>query len=74
MLLEYDNYLKQILYLWYEMVTTLKYGAEKDSLSKLLERLNKRTGRGVNVKKYSGKLKLDKDSLSVQKDLRNEWE
>jgi hypothetical protein len=44
------------------MVTTLKYGAQKDSLSKLLERLNKRKGRGVNVKKYSGKLKLDKDS------------
>jgi len=56
------------------MVTTLKYGAQKDSLSKLLDRLNKRKGRSINVKKYSGKLKLHKDALTIQKELRNEWE
>jgi len=56
------------------MVTTLKYGAKEDSLSRLLDRLNKSKGRGVNVKKYAGKLKINKDALSIQKELRNEWE
>lgn len=56
------------------MVTTLKYGSKDESLSKLLERLNKRSRRGINVKKYAGILKLDKDPLSIQKELRNDWE
>ena len=56
------------------MVTTLKYGSQKDSISKLLIRLNKRSGKGVDVKKYFGKLKMEKDPLTIQKELRNDWE
>ena len=56
------------------MVTTLKYGAQKGSLTRLLNRLNKKTSRGVDVRKYSGALKLKKDPLKLQKELRNEWE
>lgn len=56
------------------MVTTLKYGSQKDSLSKLLDRLNKRSRKGIDVKKYTGILKLDKDPLAIQKELRNDWE
>ena len=56
------------------MVTTLKYGSQKDSLTKLLARLNKRSGKGINLSKYSGKLKLGKDPLLIQKDLRDDWE
>jgi len=57
-----------------KMVTTLKYGSQKDSLSKLLDRLNKRSRKGIDVKKYTGILKLDKDPLAIQKELRNDWE
>ena len=56
------------------MVTTLKYGSHKDSLSKLLDRINKRSRKGVDVRKYAGILKMDSDPLSIQKELRNEWE
>ena len=56
------------------MVTTLKYGSKEECLSKLIERLNKRSRRGVNVKKYVGILKMDKDPLSIQKEMRNDWE
>ncbi len=56
------------------MVSTLKYGSQKDSLSKLLSRLNKRAGKGIDVHKYSGMLKLKDDPLKIQKNLRNEWE
>ena len=56
------------------MVITLKYGSQKDSLSKLLARLNKKSGKGIDVRKYSGILKLKGDPLSIQKQLRHEWE
>jgi hypothetical protein len=56
------------------MVTTLKYGSKKDSINKMLDRLSIKSRRGVNTKKYSGIIKLKKDSLRIQKDLRNEWE
>lgn len=30
--------------------------------------------KGVNTKKYCGVIKLDRDPLQIQKELRNEWE
>ena len=56
------------------MVTTLKYGSKKDSINKMLARLSIKSRRGVETKKYSGIIKLKKDSLQIQKELRNEWE
>jgi len=56
------------------MVTTLKYGSQKGSLSRLLTRMSKKSGKGINVRKYSGILKLKEDPMKNQKELRNEWE
>jgi len=56
------------------MVTTLKYGSQKGSLSRLLARMSKKSGKGINVRKYSGILKLKEDPMKIQKELRNEWE
>ena len=55
------------------MVTTLKYGSNTDSINKMLDHLSSKSRRGVNTKKYSGIIKLKKDPLQIQKDLRNEW-
>lgn len=56
------------------MVTTLKHGSQKDSITKLLNRLSKKAGRGIDAHKYSGLIKLKGNPLEIQKELRNEWE
>ncbi|MDY7394245.1 hypothetical protein UMM65_03260 [Aureibaculum sp. 2210JD6-5] len=57
------------------MVTVLKQGATKQSIRKILEKLAKEIRpKGVDVYKYCGKIKLDKDALTIQRGLRNEWE
>ena len=57
------------------MVTVLRQGATKKSIHSILEQLAKGiTPKGVDVYKYCGKIKLNKDALTIQKDLRNEWE
>jgi len=56
------------------MVTVLKQGATKRSIKKILEQLKKDLKpKGVDVYKYLGKIKLKKDALIIQKELRNEW-
>jgi len=55
------------------MVTTLKQGSQKDSITKLLNRLSNKAGRGINTKKYSGLIELKGDPLTIQKEIRNEW-
>ena len=52
-----------------EMVTTLKYGSRKESISKLLKRLNSNLGKGIDAYKFSGQLKLKNDPLKIQKAL-----
>lgn len=55
------------------MVMTIKQGATKKSIMKLLENLAKEVKpNGVDVYKYVGKISLKKDALSIQKELRNE--
>lgn len=57
------------------MVTTLKQGATKKSIQRLLKDLTKELKpKGVDVYKYVGKINLHKDALTIQKMLRNEWE
>ena len=57
------------------MVTVLRQGATAQSIRNILEKLAKDVKpKGVDVYKYSGKIKLNKDALDIQKDLRNEWE
>jgi hypothetical protein len=55
------------------MVMTIKHGASKKSILNLLKELQTKTSKGVDMKKYTGKIKLKKDALNIQKDLRDEW-
>jgi hypothetical protein len=53
------------------MVLILKKGATKKSIEDLLKKV--RTKKGVNTHKYCGTIKLKKDALNIQKELRDEW-
>ncbi|MBI3134503.1 MAG: hypothetical protein HYZ14_07470 [Bacteroidetes bacterium] len=52
---------------------TIKHGASKRSIVSLLKELDEKTGKGIDTKKYCGKVKLKKDALKIQKELRDEW-
>ena len=57
------------------MVMTIKHGATKKNIRNILETFAKELKpKGVNVYKYVGKISLKKDALSIQRELRNEWE
>jgi hypothetical protein len=57
------------------MVTVLKQGATKKSIQRILQQLIKEVKpKGVDVYQYCGAIKLKKDALNIQRDLRNEWE
>ena len=53
------------------MVLVLKKGASKQEMQNLNKKLHKTTG--VNTKKYCGVIKLKKDPLAIQKQMRDEW-
>jgi hypothetical protein len=56
------------------MVTTLKKGTSKTDILKILKKVSaNKNVKGVNTLKYCGKIKLPKDALELQKELRNEW-
>ena len=55
------------------MVSIVKYGSQKGKLQNLLKRLYKSSSKGIDTKKYSGKIHLKEDPLQVQKKLRDEW-
>ena len=54
------------------MVTVIKKGTDRISIQKALENISVR--KGMNAFKYCGKVKLEKEPLMIQKNLRNEWE
>ena len=54
------------------MVLVLKKGASKKEIQSLEKKLNLKKDRGLS--KYCGILKLKEDSLSIQKQMRNDWE
>ncbi len=57
------------------MVAVLKQGASKKSMRNLLENLFKnRKRKGMDVHKYCGTIKLKKDALAIQKEMRDEWD
>ena len=57
------------------MVNVLKYGTKKENIRLLLERLGKQEKKkGIDAYKYCGLIKLKKNPLTIQKELRNEWE
>ena len=53
------------------MVYVLKKGATKREIQTIEKRLHSR--READYSKHFGKIKLKNDSLSIQKDIRNEW-
>ncbi len=53
------------------MVLILKKGASKKEIQSIEKKLTLR--KKVDLKSYSGKIKLKEDSLTIQKRLRNEW-
>jgi hypothetical protein len=57
------------------MVLTLKKGASKEDIEAIDSKLYKeKASSGFNAKKYNGVLSLTEDPLTIQLDLRNEWE
>ena len=53
------------------MAVTLKRGASKESMNQILELL--KPTKGLNTKKYCGKIKLNESPLQIQKKLRDDW-
>jgi hypothetical protein len=53
------------------MVVVLKKGRSKEILMFLKRKAKSK--KGVNTKKYCGTIRLKRDALLIQKDLRNEW-
>jgi hypothetical protein len=53
------------------MVLVLKKGASKREIQSIEKKLT--NSKGVDTLKYCGKIKLTQDSLSIQKNFRNEW-
>ena len=56
------------------MVTVLKKGIPVSEMIQKLNKLVSKENRGLQSKKYSGKIKVQIDPLSYQKNLRDEWE
>ena len=57
------------------MVTIIQKGTSREAMQTLLaKRLQKRSRKGVDVKKYAGSIQLKQDPVSLQKQWRNEWE
>ena len=57
------------------MVTVLRQGATTKSIKNILEKLAKELKpKGVDAYKYCGEINLKKDALTLQRELRNEWE
>ena len=54
------------------MVTILKKGTAKSRILQLLNKL--KTKKGIEAFKYCGVIKLKKDPLLIQKQMRHEWE
>ena len=57
-----------------KMVKVLKHGASKKSILSTLKALEKSNNKGIDIKKYTGKIKFKEDALKIQKNLRDEWD
>lgn len=57
------------------MIITIEKNITTSKLSELLAKFQKfNVRKGLNVKKYSGKVNFGKDGLSLQKEIRSEWD
>lgn len=55
------------------MITTIKPKTKKDKIKKFLSSI-KSSYKVLDSSKYSGKIKIKKSPLAIQKKLRDEWE
>jgi hypothetical protein len=56
------------------MVLVLKKGASEAEMQLIKKKLQKKSRKGgIDLKKYSGTIKLKEDPLEIQKKLRDEW-
>ncbi len=59
----------------HNMVTIVKYGADKKKIGLLMERLkNQKSRSGIDAYKYCGTITLAEEPLLIQKESRDEWE
>jgi len=59
----------------FAMTTIIKRSTTRKQLAALLKtRKRKSKGKGVDVKSFAGKLKLEGDPLEIQKRMRHGWE
>jgi hypothetical protein len=54
------------------MTIVIKRKSSKKNISKLFKKAM--SSKGVDIQKYCGVIKLSKDPLAIQKELRDEWE
>jgi acetate kinase len=56
------------------MVLVLNKGASEEEMQLIREKLQKKLEKGaIDLKKYSGIIKLKEDPLTIQKKMRDEW-
>jgi|APGre2960657404_1045060.scaffolds.fasta_scaffold260425_1 hypothetical protein len=57
------------------MTVVIKKGVDKKEFEKILDSFRKnKKSKGVDTTKYCGTIKLSKNPLVIQKELRDEWE
>jgi hypothetical protein len=56
------------------MTVVIKKGVDKKEFEKILDSFRKnKKSKGVDTSKHCGTIKLSKDPLVIQKELRDEW-
>jgi hypothetical protein len=56
------------------MVTVIKKGATKKTITSKLNKLGKKSvKKGLDAHRYAGTVKFKEDGLALQKQWRNEW-
>lgn len=56
------------------MVLVLKKGASRREIEALRRKLERRSAKGVDTKKYCGVIRLKEDPLQMQQKMRDEWQ
>lgn len=69
--------MRHVLFVNLDMVVVIKKGSTKAEVDAAFEKLAKHREKVRNpfdAKKFAGKLKLDIDAITYQRQLRDEWE
>jgi len=55
------------------MLLVINKKTKKEEVDKFIRESMKKSNAGFDAKKYCGVIKLDKDPLEIQNEMRNEW-